>query len=214
MSSFPFLALTFLSSFAVQERVRSVPRAAGLSGVVALGPPRRTIACIAQPAPLSRNRDMTQEGAPQNETWIALDPAAPLNVIGVSNDYRFGDAQAGVSVSLDGGTSWSASTLAALNPLSAKYSTQGDPGVAAYPGGTFFCSYIDFNRSDDQNRLCVARSDDGGLTWPTGGVVRDNSGPFPLAFEDKPLVAVDATGGAFDGNVDRKSTRLNSSHRL
>jgi hypothetical protein len=195
--------LSFAALLRAQERGRPVgSRASGRSGVVVMGAPRDAgPERIGQGWPGSRNRNTTQDPRPQNETTVALDPLAPLNVVGGTNDYRYGDAQAGVAVSFDGGLTWTADTLDGLDPLTGKYGAQGDPSVAAYPGGVFYYSYIDFNRGDAQNRLCVARSSDGGLTWPQVGVVVDNAGPGSHPFEDKELIAVDATGGAFDGNV-------------
>lgn len=179
------------------------------SGVVEVGRPHLAPARLAGAAPYGPDHNASNDGAAQNETWIALDPADPLNLVAGANDYRNGDAGAGVYASFDGGLTWTSSTLANLDPLSAKYDAQGDPAIAAYPGGVFYYAYIDFSRSDDQNRLCVARSVDGGLTWPQVGVVMDHPGPGAAHdFEDKELLAVDATGGAHDGNVYIAWTRF------
>jgi len=186
----------------------------GRSGVVVVGLPHAAgiQPLVAQGSPRSHDANATQDPArPQNETTIALDPLQPLNLVAGTNDYRNGDTDAGLALSFDGGLTWSASTLASLNGASAKYSTQGDPSLAAYPGGTFYYAYIDFNRNDDQNRLCVARSTDGGATWPQVGVVIDHSGGGSHDFEDKELLAVDTTGGAFDGNVYVAWTRFPAS---
>ncbi len=187
---------------ASQQHVRRARAgAAGRSGVVVMGVPAGGVEALAQVTPHSANVNTTQNGGPQNETTIALDPLDPLNVVGGTNDYRFGDAQAGVAVTFDGGTSWTATTLDALDTTLGKYSTQGDPAIVAYPGGVFYYAYIDFNRFDEQNRLAVARSSDGGATWPQVGVIIDHAGAGSHDFEDKEFIAVDATGGAFDGNV-------------
>lgn len=184
--------------------------APGRSGVVVMGAPRGQAAqnLSAQGVPRSLNANATQNGAPQNETTIALDLLAPTNLVGGTNDYRNGDAGVGVAVSFDGGRTWNADTLAGLDATSAKYSTQGDPALAAYPGGVFYYAYIDFNRGDEQNRLCVARSSDGGVSWPQVGVVIDHTGPGTHDFEDKELIAVDDTGGSFDGSVYIAWTRF------
>jgi hypothetical protein len=185
-----------------EKRISPRPRSAcERSGVVVMGRPTGAMPRVAAGRRHAFEANTTQDGAPQNETTIAVDLQHPWNVVGASNDYRFGDAQAGVVVTFDGGRRWSATTLDALDTTSGKYDAQGDPWVVSYPGGPFYYSYIDFNRGDDKNRLCVARSDDGGLTWPQVGVVIDHSGAGPNDFEDKELIAVDTTGGAFDGNV-------------
>jgi hypothetical protein len=46
------------------------------------------------------------------------------------------------------------------------------------------------------------------VTWPTLGVVIDHSGPGGQDFEDKEYIAVDNTGGAYDGNVYVTWTRF------
>jgi hypothetical protein len=171
------------------------------SGVVEVPPP--TIGPAEGPETLipTQNVNATQNGAPQNETTIAADPANPLNLIGGTNDYRYGDSEAGIAYSFDGGATWTANTLDAVNTNLGKYSTQGDPAVAAYRNGVFYYAFIDFNRSDDRNRLGVAKTFDGGVTWPQLGVVIDHSGGGSQDFEDKEYIAVDSTGGPFDGNV-------------
>jgi hypothetical protein len=185
-----------------EERVAQHPRAApGRSGVVVMGRPTAVVARAGAGARHTFEENTTQDPSAQNETTIAVDLHRPWNAVGGTNDYRFGDAQAGIAVTFDTGRSWRATTLDALDTTLGKYDAQGDPWVISYPGGPFYYSYIDFNRGDDKNRLCVARSDDGGLTWPQLGVVIDHAGAGPNDFEDKELIAVDATGGAFDGNL-------------
>ncbi len=194
-----------LSVLALAISTHGAPRQAsahpGRSGVVTAGKPTLPVAPTAPGALQTANVNTTQNPSAQNETWIALDPANPRNLVGGTNDYRFGDAQAGVARSFDGGATWTSTTLDALDTTLGKYDAQGDPAVAALRGGVFYYAFIDFNRGDDQNRLAVARSNDGGLTWPQLGVILDHSGPGPHDFEDKELIAVDDTGGAFDGNV-------------
>jgi hypothetical protein len=111
----------------------------------------------------------------------------------------------------------SGNTLAGVNPVFGKYDAQGDPAIAPYRGGIFYFSFIDFDRDpehDGQNRLAVAKSMDGGVTWSQLGVIIDHEGSGSHDFEDKEYIAVDNTGGPFDGNVymswSRFPTGLNS----
>ncbi len=152
-------------------------------------------------ARLGDNVDVTVDPDPQNETSIAVNPDDPLNLVAGANDYRYGDSEAGFAVSFDGGETWAADTLDGQDDSLGKYDAQGDPAVAAFRGGVFYYAFIDFNRNDGQNRLAVARSVDGGATWPHVGVVVDNEGPGSQPFEDKEYLVVDSTGGPFDGNV-------------
>ncbi len=180
------------------------------SGVVVMGAPSGSQQLTTQPFPRPPNVNTTRNGSPQNETSIAIDPDDSRNLVGGTNDYRYGDAQAGVAVSLDGGRTWTADTLDGLDTTLGKYDAQGDPAIAPYRGGVFYYAFIDFNRGDEQNRLAIAKSTDGGVTWPVLGVVIDHPGPGSHDFEDKEYIAVDATGGPFDGNVYISWTRFPS----
>ena len=155
-------------------------------------------------APAQRRAGINVSNHPSvnNEVAIAIDPSNPYRLVAVAHDYRNFFPQAAVWHSLDGGKSWAGAVLADLNPELGAYDGQVDPAVAAWRGGVFFCSFLDHERPvvpGGRNRLVVARSDDGGVTWPRMGVVVANEGE-PLV-EDKPYLAVDDSGGPFDGNV-------------
>jgi len=183
----------------------SVPRR---SGVVEIPPPSEEAVDEAGARRPEDNVNATQNGGAQNETSIAADPENPMNLVGGTNDYRYGDSGAGVAYSFDGGATWTANTLDGIDTSLGKYSTQGDPAVVAHRDGVFYYAFIDFNRNDDQNRLGVAKSFDGGVTWPQLGVIIDHTGGGSHDFEDKEYIAVDNTGGPFDGNVYVSWTRF------
>lgn len=178
------------------------------SGVVEAGPPSVAPAIPSGTEAVGDNVDVTDDPRPQNETTIAADPDDVLNLVAGANDYRYGDSDAGFAVSFDGGATWTADTLEGTNDLLGKYDAQGDPAVAAHRGGVFYLSFIDFSRTDDQNRLGVAKSVDGGATWSQLGVVVDHEGPGNHDFEDKEYIAVDDTGGPRDGYVYVTWTRF------
>ncbi len=183
----------------------------GRSGAVTMGRPSSPFPGVSRGSPASGNVDATRDPGPQNETTIALDPANPANLVGGSNDYGHGDSQAGVATSFDGGATWTATTLKLLDPSLAKYDAQVDPAVAAHREGVFYYAFIDFDRGPGgkvQNRLAVARSSDGGSTWPRLGVIVDHTGPGKHPFEDKESLAVDATRAPHDGNVYVAWTRF------
>ncbi len=154
------------------------------------------------------NVNVTMDTRPQNETSIAADPDDPLNLVAGTNDYRYGEVDAGFAYTFDRGQTWQANTLDGVNSALGKYDAQGDPAVAAYRGGVFYFAYIDFNRGDDQNRLAVTKTTDGGQSWLQLGVIIDHVGPGAHDFEDKEFIAVDNTGGPFDGNVYISWTRF------
>ncbi|MFQ5737527.1 MAG: sialidase family protein [Acidobacteriota bacterium] len=180
------------------------------SGVVEAGRPRSLSAGKRTPTPegVGSNVNVTQNSSPQNETTIAADPDNPLNLVAGTNDYRAGDSGPGFAYSFDGGLTWQSDTLAAINPAFGKYDAQGDPAVAAYRGGVFYYAYIDFSRSSDRNRLVLAKTLDGGVTWPQLTVLIDHPSGGTQDFEDKEYIAVDNSGGIHDGNVYFTWTRF------
>jgi hypothetical protein len=201
-------AAASLSSAVISTAASPMPGDSQRSGVVEAGLPQPTPPAPDGPEAVGRNVNTTTNQAPQNETSMAVDPGFPLNVVGGTNDYRHGDVDAGFAVSLDGGKTWFADTLAGVNPALGKYDAQGDPAVAAYRSGIFYYAFIDFNRNDDQNRLAVAKSFNGGQAWSQLGVIADHQGPGSHDFEDKEYIAVDNTRGPFDGNVYVTWTRF------
>lgn len=73
--------------------------------------------------------DLQGRGQAQNETAISHDPNNPLHLVATFNDYRRGDGNCYGAYSLDGGRTWSDSTI----PMSF---TRGTP-PAAVSTGTF-----------------------------------------------------------------------------
>ena len=137
--------------------------------------------------------NVSRKSGPQNEVTIAIAPDNPLNVVVASHDYRTLLKHIGAWASLDGGRTFAGGQIEGIG----LYGREGDPALAAHRRGTFYLSYID--HSPTGNRVAVARSTDGGFTWPSVGVVHDQPGLG--GSEDKPYLAVDDTGGPFDGNV-------------
>lgn len=203
--------LTYASFLALVLLQRSTPPAPAEHLTGAPRPPRPLqpqLPIVGHvPAP-SFERNTTQDPRPQVGTVMALDPWQPSNLVGAVNWQSGPDFRAGLVLSFDGGAHWSATTLDVLNPAAGVYQSQAIPALSSYPGGVFYYAYTDYNTNDQQNRLCVARSSDGGLSWPQVTVVIDRTGPGSLPFEDKSTVAADGTGGPFDGRVYLAWARL------
>lgn len=76
-----------------------------------------------------------------------------------------------------------------------------DPSLAVDRNGTFYFGKMDLMSTNSAfDRIAVFKSIDGGATFSSGVTA---SGPIPAQPEanDKPTIAVDNTGGPFDGNV-------------
>jgi hypothetical protein len=165
---------------------------------VEIAPAVRVASSGASPAVRRAGIDVTSSPLTQNEAAIAFDPENPFHLVVGAQDYD-GVVHVGVWHSFDGGKSWAGDRLENLNPELTQNFLQAHPAVAAGRGGVFYVSFNDYGSEQGPvNRLVVGRSDDGGVTWPGVCVIAENGG---WAFEDKPYLAVDDSGGPFDGNV-------------
>ena len=139
------------------------------------------------------NIDVSNEDTPQSETSITVNPNIPLMLVGGSNEIVRLPMRG--YFSSDGGNTWGAVDL----PLPPAATTNGtdfgsDPGVAFDTHGNVYYSYIVvfFNRSFRSvqgTEMAVAKSSDGGKTWPQVTFFNFNSGSGK--FNDKPYIAVD-----------------------
>ncbi len=168
---------------------------------------------------VGRNVQVFDNRQPQNEISVAANPADGGNLVIGSNDYRLrgqgGSVWVGVYTSKDAGKSWLTQLLPGYptgpTGVLSTYQFGGDPIVGfdasghAYAGGIFFRGTRTGNDIKDVS-IYVSRSDDGGVTWNEPVLVALGKGQSP--FHDHPQMAVDATGGANDGNVYVSWTRF------
>ncbi len=98
----------------------------------------------------------------------------------------------GYGFSTDGGaTFWDVGTIGGQN-------WGGDPSLAVDRAGNFYFGRLDLvPGSTTSDRIAVFKSTDGGATFPQSSTVSSAS----PALTDKPMIAVDNTGGQFDGTV-------------
>ncbi len=153
------------------------------------------------PNVLANQDDTTQN---QNEPSIDVNPTDPNHIIATSNDYRLRvdpppehDVRAGYYVSFDGGHTWPGDGIIDISTIPNTFAA-GDPAIAIHDMNDVYYSYIAFNRATNDGGVAVSKSTDGGLTWQDPVVVDWNSA---YEFQDKEYLAVDATGGQYDGNV-------------
>ncbi|MFQ5671284.1 MAG: sialidase family protein [Acidobacteriota bacterium] len=146
--------------------------------------------------------DCTADGGPNQpgvfadsevETWVAINPTNPLNMVGTWQQDRFRDGGArglGVGVSFDGGETWSRVAVPGLTRCSGgSFQRASDPWLTFAPNGDLHHIAILFNESGF-NGVQVNRSLDGGLTWTAPR--RLTTANF-FAFNDKESITADPT---------------------
>ncbi|MFN2472002.1 MAG: sialidase family protein [Gaiellaceae bacterium] len=157
-----------------------------------------------------------------NEPYTVVDPTNPMHVYAGWNDYCLTDLGAGwqgFGFSTDGGATWTSSLVPGYpqdtsregtdSPLFGKHTDAGDPVAAFDRAGNLFVGGIAFNRVGATNGdVYVATYG----TAPSGALPVDYlrtvvvgkgtpSRNFQGIFQDKPMLEVDRTEGANDGNV-------------
>ena len=148
---------------------------------------------LTSPFSVGTNVDASNEDGPQSETSVTINPSNPAQVVGGSNEIFRLPMRAYFST--NGGKSFGAVDLPLPPPATTNGTDFGsDPGVAFDTHGNVYYSYIVvfFNRtfgSIQGTEMAVAKSSDGGRTWPHATFFNFNSGSGK--FNDKPMIAVD-----------------------
>lgn len=140
------------------------------------------------------NVDVSQDagGFFQGEVSIEANPTNSNNLVAAWIDYRL-DSKPGLghAYSMDGGTNW---TVGFFPHNIEGHTIQGDPVVAADNNGSFFVTFIAYGPSSYLGGIWLAKSTDGGVTWPLGLMRRlDPAGDE--VFDDKPTIAIDRSVG-------------------
>jgi hypothetical protein len=156
----------------------------------------------------------------QNEPSLALSAVNPCHVLMGGNDYRpvnipglpadleIGDSWPGVYHSLDCGQTWLAGlmpgfpqdqTPAGLASPAKGFTTGADPGVKAGLAGTFYYSFIVFNRGTNVGKLLLARFLDTNNTQLTASTI-PNTDPLLVPHDDWQIKYISPTL-TVDGNV-------------
>ena len=153
-------------------------------------------------------------GAPQTgtlytgsevEPWVDVDPTNPSRLIGVYQQDRFSDGGAsgqGVSLSNNGGTTWTQLPLAAWPKFSrcngaapgsaGDFERATDPWVSFGPNGDAYQITLAFNNTRNlANAILVSESTNGGQTWGPVQTIRFDGDPH--VFNDKESITADWT---------------------
>lgn len=139
------------------------------------------------------NQDETTE--PQNQPVIAVSPLNSDILVAGANDYQSGDTRCGFYFSSDGGQTWRDGILPG------SYDASGDGDIAVDGRGNFYYSYSSFERADIPGALSVitvAKTTNDGRKWKDPVTVA--SGTLQT-YEDKAMIAADATKGRFANNI-------------
>ncbi|GAA0318741.1 glycoside hydrolase [Actinoallomurus spadix] len=149
--------------------------------------------------------DLAGRGQAQNETWVAVNPNNPRQVIATYNDYRRGDGTCGVTYSRDAGRTWTDTTApngfvrgTAFGGRPREYfQSGGDTSVAWDTRGNAYLSCQEFKRgnavspdADQSSGFYVYRS--------TG------SGGASFNFAGRPVAEHDDTAGAGNFLLDKQ----------
>src|SRR5918996_4278141 len=158
-----------------------------------------------------------------NEPFVAVDPTNPSQIAVGWNDYCLTDFAAGwegFAFSTNGGASWTDSLVPGYpqdtspegqeSPLFGRQAFAGDPIAAFDNAGNLFVGGIAFNRAGAINGdvyVATYLTDPHLSGYPVDyerTLVVGRGTPsrnFQGVFQDKPMLEVDRTGGANDGNV-------------
>lgn len=163
------------------------------------------------------NQDVN--GAPQNETAIAVDPTNPSRMVAAANDYvtrtwsctlsdgspcsAHGDGYSGTYFSNDGGETWCCAAtdpahIGTLIPgvehlVGGAYDAGGDPALAFDSRGNVFYAGLGFNRTSAPNTVTLSRGTfdaAGNLSW--GAPTFINPTDSPAILNDKEWVGADS----------------------
>ena len=139
---------------------------------------------------VGKNIDVSSRSGPQSECFITLSVLNPQRLVAGSNEIS--RATMGGYFSADGGSSWRISDPPLSDGTNTVYRFASDPGLASDTLGNFFYSYILVGfRNFKPNAVVVARSTDGGTTWPHVAVGDRLTDGGLGTFIDKPLVTAD-----------------------
>jgi len=130
----------------------------------------------AQPLVLGPNANVSGIGGAQSEVGIAINPANRLNLIAVSNNIA-DLSRLGVWFSADGGGTWTANFIDETEDGFGAADSRFDPNVAFDSDGN---AYVVYSTTGTGNRLLLARSTDGGVTFAQVATVTTDGGPNNL----------------------------------
>jgi len=132
------------------------------------------------------------------EPYLAVNPSNSQHIVVAWMAFEpFSSIAIRTRVSMNGGVSWS---LGINTPHFSIGFTSADPSLHFDSEGNVYLVYIDSN-SEDLGAVYCRKSEDGGYTWSNVAEVisiLDDPTQKPI---DRPWVAIDNSGGEYDGNI-------------
>lgn len=155
------------------------------------------------------NLKLSRGGRFNGEPTIAVNPLEPNNLIAAwMHSAEQEQIEIVVVSSEDAGATWA--DPRSLGHVDPAYTVSADVSVAFDSAGTAHLTYIEIEPDPDVGASCEfhigsaevvhRRSDDGGRNWSAPVRVRHSTDTPDFAI-DRPWVAVDRSGGPFDGRV-------------
>jgi hypothetical protein len=138
----------------------------------------------------------------QTETWIAVNPKDPNNMVCGSNDSEYNGTRGYRMTAFytkDGGKTWQRSLLADNSKLGENIGggqTNFDPGICFDADGNCYYAYgwarlSNTSGVNGDNYVIVAKSTDGGATWTNKPFIYYYEGQIDPPFNDKWLINAD-----------------------
>ena len=181
------------------------------AGPAAVGP----LSTASVPSPFAACTTGLDPGSPPGtnnvnaevEPWVAVNPHAPGNVIGVFQQDRWSNGGARglvTAVSFNGGASWTEppaphfSKCAGGTPANGgDYDRSSDPWVSIGPDGTAYQVSLSVNAAQTISAILSSTSTDGGLTWSEPATIQRDVSPIGFVFNDKESVTADPTNASY-----------------
>jgi len=180
---------------------------------VTFPPPAASLVRVSAATPFDRtcNDASAQSGTlyldAEVEPYVAVNPASPLNVIGIWQQDRWSNGGAQglmAAASFDDGATWTRRPLptsqcaGGTSANGGDYQRASDPWVSFAPDGTAYAISLSFSgatfATGSTSAMLVTRSSDGGQSWSAPvTLIRDGSG----VLNDKESITADPNDSAY-----------------
>ncbi len=150
-------------------------------------------AVIATPPPPANYQISTPHPQLQNEERICVSPVDSTVVMALWRDFRLGYRRLGLGISHDGGNTWADRLL-----VDKTWTFQSDPEMQIDRFGNFYLCFMDYDLNVGVSGLTIIKSTNNGRTWSFPIFTFNN---YMGELEDKQFMAIDNTGGPYDGNI-------------